>query len=73
MSHEPKKSELIDQTIELWQVYSNELLTTEDAREIVENVAGVFTLLLQWDAACEALQSRDPEDDHDCSDRSELK
>ena len=46
-----KKSEdnLIDRTLEVWQPRNAQRLSDEDARAILENVKGFFTLLLEWD------------------------
>ena len=46
-----KKSEdnLIDRTIEVWQPRNAQRLSDEDARAILENVKGFFTLLLEWE------------------------
>ena len=46
-----KKSEdnLIDRTLELWQPRNAHRLSHEDARTILENVKGFFTLLLEWE------------------------
>lgn len=40
--------QLIDETIEVWQPYYDRKLTDEDAREIIENVAGFFGALMGW-------------------------
>ena len=47
-----KKSEdnLIDRTLEVWQPRNGQRLSDEDARAILENVTGFFTLLLEWEA-----------------------
>lgn len=37
----------LERTIEVFQQYSPTALTREDAREIAENVSGLFGLLLQ--------------------------
>ena len=46
-----KKSEdnLIDRTLEVWQPRNGQRLSDEDARAILENVEGFFTLLLEWE------------------------
>jgi len=46
-----KKSEdnLIDRTLEVWQPRNANRLSDEDARAILENVKGFFTLLLEWE------------------------
>jgi hypothetical protein len=38
----------LDATIEFWQPSAGRNLTHEDAREIVENMTGFFTVLRQW-------------------------
>ena len=46
-----KKSEdnLIDRTLEVWQPRNAQRLSDEDARAILENVKGFFTLLSEWE------------------------
>ena len=46
-----KKTEdnLIDRTIEVWQPRNANRLSDEDARAILENVTGFFSLLLEWE------------------------
>ena len=46
-----KKSDdnLIDRTLEVWQPRNAQRLSDEDARAILENVKGFFTLLLEWE------------------------
>jgi hypothetical protein len=46
-----KKSDdnLIDRTLEVWQPRNANRLSDEDARAILENVKGFFTLLLEWE------------------------
>ena len=44
-------SPFIDETLAFWQPQSRRPLTREDAREIIENVSGFFSILLEWDAA----------------------
>ena len=41
--------EFIEKTIEVWQPYSPEPLTEEDAREIAGNMAELFCLLDELD------------------------
>ena len=41
--------EFLNKTIKLWQPYSKEPLTREDAREIVQNFVGFFEVLMEWD------------------------
>lgn len=42
---------LIDRTVTLWQRRFGRDLTSENAREIVENVAGFFNTLAKWSQA----------------------
>ncbi len=42
---------LIDQTIALWQPRLRRDLSREDARQIVENLAGFFAILAEWSRA----------------------
>jgi len=39
---------LIDRTIETWQPRFDRDLSREDARQIVENVTGFFSVLAEW-------------------------
>lgn len=39
----------IGHTLDVWQPRSKQRLTHEDARQMVENVAGFFQLLIEWD------------------------
>jgi|GEM_PF-1112289 len=41
--------EILEKTIRMWQPLSEEQLTEEDAREIVENLTGFFSLLGEWE------------------------
>jgi hypothetical protein len=41
-------SSLISFTIEIWQDRSREKLTGEDARQIISNVHGYFSILSDW-------------------------
>jgi hypothetical protein len=43
--------DLIDRTIGLWQLHSQRDLSREDARQIVENVTGFFSILQEWSRA----------------------
>ena len=42
---------LIDRTIETWQPRFDRNLSREDARQIVENVTGFFSILAEWSRA----------------------
>ena len=39
----------LEKTINTWQPYTKDTLTPEDAREIVHNTVGFFTLLMKWE------------------------
>ena len=39
---------LIDRTIETWKPRLDRDLSREDARQIVENVTGFFTIVAEW-------------------------
>ena len=47
-------SSLISFTIEVWQDRSSEQLTGEDARQIISNVYGFFSILSDWSMRTEA-------------------
>jgi len=44
-------SPFIDDTMAFWQPRSKRTLSREDAREIIENVAGFLSILQEWDKA----------------------
>jgi hypothetical protein len=46
--HRPS-AELLDDTIAIWQPRASRRLTREDAREILDNLVGFFSLLHQWE------------------------
>ena len=54
---------LIDRTIETWQPRFDRELSREDARQIVENVTGFFSILAEWSRA----EAPDPATDTDKS------
>jgi hypothetical protein len=41
--------EFLEKTIQVWQPLSEKELTEEDAREIVENMTGLFSFLIELD------------------------
>lgn len=41
--------EFLERTIQVWQPYSKEKLTLNDAEEITRNVANYFNLLIELD------------------------
>jgi hypothetical protein len=42
---------IIDETANFWSRRSGRAISQEDARQIVENVAGFFSVLSEWEAA----------------------
>ena len=42
---------LIDRTCEVWKPRLGRDLSSEDARQIVENVTGFFAILIEWSRA----------------------
>ena len=50
---------VIDRTIETWQPRLDRDLSREDARRIVENVTGFFSILVEWSRA----EPREPAND----------
>jgi hypothetical protein len=61
-----KKSEdnLIDRTLEVWQPRNDDRLSDEDARAILENVKGFFTLLLEWETNEQQKKGGDQDDSY---------
>ena len=49
---------LLEETIQFWQPRSTRPLTPEDARQIVENITGFFTVLQGWAAAANTRPSQ---------------
>lgn len=43
--------EFLKRTQDFWQAQTSEKLTLEDARACVENIAGFFDILKEWDEA----------------------
>lgn len=46
----PRES-LLDVTLAVWQPRAHRELSREDARQIVENVVGLFDVLARWSVA----------------------
>lgn len=44
----PANDNLIDDTLEIWRPRADRDLKREDAREIVKNVSGFFSILAEW-------------------------
>ena len=61
-----KKTEdnLIDRTIEVWQPRNANRLSDEDARAILENVKGFFTLLLEWETNEQQIEGGGQDESH---------
>jgi hypothetical protein len=47
----PVKPDFLDQTVTFWQPRTSQKLTREDGRQMLENVAAFFRILLEWEAA----------------------
>ena len=56
----------LEETVRFWQPRYSRPLTPEDARQIVENVTGFFSLLQRWSAAADIRQSQ-PEADKEAA------
>jgi len=50
--------EFLDRTIEVWQKYYSYDLTREDAREIADNMTGLFNLLEKLDRKYEQKEEK---------------
>ncbi len=46
-----KRDNTIDHTRKFWQQRDSSEVTNEDARQIIENVTGFFSLLKEWEMA----------------------
>ena len=57
---------LLEETIRFWQQRTSRLLTPEDARQMVENVTGFFTILEGWSVAADTRPS-EPEADREAA------
>lgn len=38
----------LEETVLVWQPFSSSILSHEDARELAENITGLFSLLSEW-------------------------
>jgi hypothetical protein len=56
----------LEETVRFWQPRYSRRLTPEDARQIVENVTGFFSVLQRWSAAADSRQSQ-PEADKEAA------
>ena len=61
-----KKTEdnLIDRTLEVWQPRNAQRLSDDDARAILENVKGFFTLLVEWETNEQKKKGGDQDESH---------
>lgn len=41
--------EFLEKTVKIWQPHSPVSLSSKSAREIVDNMTGLFSLLLKWE------------------------
>ena len=57
---------LPEKALDLWQQRTARELTQEDTREITENVAGFFRILLEWRATADPRSDIDREADSFC-------
>ncbi len=64
---EAANDNLIDRTIETWQPRLDRNLSREDARQIVENVTGFFSILAEWSRA----EPAEPANDRRASDETD--
>lgn len=55
----PVNSPVIDHALEFWQPLSPRQLTREDAREIIENMTGFFSVLMEWEMQDRGLRLED--------------
>ncbi len=53
----PESKSFLDQTIALWQPRGAHMLDEEDARQIIENAVGFFSVLAEWDEEAGARDS----------------
>lgn len=54
----PITPEFLLQTKSVWRKYSSSKLTQEDCRQVLENAAGFFGVLAEWQAAEERKHDR---------------
>ena len=52
------KEHLIERTLRVWQPLAPKPLTTEDALDIIENIASFFQILKEWQSADQEASSR---------------
>ncbi len=49
MTEQPAQNDFIQETIEFWAKRTGERISREDAKQMIENVAGFFAVLNEWD------------------------
>lgn len=59
MEQRDTNHDFLQETLRVWQPFTDVRLTEDDAREIVTNVAGFFRLLAEWDRDARCAESRD--------------
>ena len=60
--------ELLDDTIAIWQPRAKRPLSREDAREILENLTGFFSVLREWQLAEQAAESSKQKRSRKCAE-----
>lgn len=50
------ETEAVDQTLFFWQPRTSRCLNVEDARQMIENIAGFFSQLDAWDSDCRSVE-----------------
>lgn len=53
-----KGSAFIERTLKVWQTRCQRELTSEDTRQITENVVGFFRILSEWETKEKLLEGR---------------
>jgi hypothetical protein len=53
------RPDLIQDTIRFWEGRFGRQVTPEEAREMIENVVGYFSLLAEWDSAKKDIMNSD--------------
>lgn len=59
-----RSEDILDKTIAFWQPRTSRRLSREDARQMIENVSGFFSVLAEWEAKDRAAQSTPAGDPH---------
>ena len=64
---------LIDRAIETWQPRVERDLSRDDARQIVENVSGFFSILVEWSRAEMSEPANDTRKSSDTDSNGEVR